>query len=241
MVFGSEFAAVYEKQWDVWVPRVWPFLKKNVGPAGRPPRTWLDLCCGTGSLISLARRARFEVTGVDVSASMLEIAKENSPDARIVRSDIRELELKLRYDVITCVFDSLNYLVTIRDIALVFKRVREHLGDGGVFIFDVNTYAGLQEQWHETTVTRGDEFTVIAQTSFDPRTALGRCLFTGFVRSGRTFKKFEEEHIERGYKPFEIEQLLMKRGFDYKKYDGYSFGRAKDNSSRLFYVCTVDS
>ncbi len=241
MVFGSEFAAVYQKQWDVWVPRVWPFIKKTVGRPGNPPRAWLDLCCGTGSLLALAHGARFEMTGVDVSAPMLAIARKNAPEARIVHSDIRELSLKLRYDVITCVFDSLNYLVTIRDIARVFKRVEDHLGDGGVFIFDVNTYSGLQEQWHETTVIRDDDFTVIAQTSFEPRTALGRCLFTGFVRSGRAFKKFEEEHVERGYKPFEIEQLLLKRGFDYKKYDGYTLGRAKDSSSRLLYVCTMDS
>jgi ubiquinone/menaquinone biosynthesis C-methylase UbiE len=49
-----------------------------------PPRSTLDVACGTGFL---TRQLRGEVTGLDQSLRMLEIAQERSPDATFVEGD----------------------------------------------------------------------------------------------------------------------------------------------------------
>jgi demethylmenaquinone methyltransferase/2-methoxy-6-polyprenyl-1,4-benzoquinol methylase len=49
-----------------------------------PPKRTLDVACGTGFL---TRQLRGEITGLDQSARMLEIAQQRSPDARFVQSD----------------------------------------------------------------------------------------------------------------------------------------------------------
>jgi ubiquinone/menaquinone biosynthesis C-methylase UbiE len=49
-----------------------------------PPRRTLDVACGTGFL---TRQLRGEVTGLDQSARMLEIAQVRSPDATFVQND----------------------------------------------------------------------------------------------------------------------------------------------------------
>ncbi|MFL5839250.1 MAG: class I SAM-dependent methyltransferase [Thermoleophilaceae bacterium] len=52
--------------------------------AGLPPACVLDVACGTGFL---TRHLRGEVTGLDQSASMVEVAAGRMPRARIVQGD----------------------------------------------------------------------------------------------------------------------------------------------------------
>lgn len=53
-----------------------------------PPKRTLDVACGTGFL---TRHLRGDVTGLDQSARMLEIAAERRPDATFVQGDALEL------------------------------------------------------------------------------------------------------------------------------------------------------
>ncbi len=53
-----------------------------------PPSRVLDVACGTGFLTS---HLRGEVTGIDQSARMLEIARRRLTDARLVEGDALEL------------------------------------------------------------------------------------------------------------------------------------------------------
>lgn len=53
-------------------------------------------------------------------------------------------ELGEQFDVIICVFDTLNHLTGFSDWMSLFDRVHDHLADGGLFIFNVNTVSGLR-------------------------------------------------------------------------------------------------
>ena len=52
--------------------------------AALPPARVLDVACGTGFL---TQHLRGELTGIDQSETMLEIARERCPDANFVRAD----------------------------------------------------------------------------------------------------------------------------------------------------------
>jgi len=236
-VYGKAFAEVYNKHWAFFGPRMWPFLSGMVARRVPGARSWLDLCCGAGSLLKLVCEAGFDAVGLDLSPHQLRYARLNAPRARLVQADVRDLELEQEFDVITCMFDSLNYLLTRRDLERAFRRVRRHMAPAGVFIFDVNTFEGLQDAWCRTSTIRDARCTIIIASSFDQRRARGRCLITGFVREGRLYGKFEEEHIQRGYRASEVDGLLEKAGFALRKYDGRTFCRPRKRSGRLLYVC----
>jgi len=236
-IYGREFAAVYNESWAFWGPRMWPFLSRLVARRVRRACRWLDLCCGTGSLLKLACENGFEAVGVDGSPHQLRFARRNAPAARLVRSDVRSFDLGETFDVVTCLFDSLNYLTRKADLARAFRSVRRHLARGGLFVFDVNTRAGLRTQWRRSIVLRSKERTIINETTFNEKTDLGRCVITGFVRAGRLWRRFEEEHIERGYDPKDIEALLARAGFVFSKLDGHTFARKTRNAARLLYIC----
>lgn len=237
MIYGKDFASVYNDKWAFWGPKMWEFLSPIIRRELPDATTWLDLCCGTGSLLLLASAEGFKAVGVDISKSQIKCARSNAPKARFMVRDIRQLSLDRRFDVVTCMFDSLNYLTTKRDLLTAFRTAKRHLAQGGIFAFDMNTFEGLQVQWCKTQTIHEHDLTLITETSFDAKRALGQCLITGFLRDGKLYRRFQEEHVERGYRAQEIEDLLDRAGFTFRKYDGYSLGKPKKRSGRLLYLC----
>jgi cyclopropane fatty-acyl-phospholipid synthase-like methyltransferase len=102
----------------------------------------LELACGTGSVLKQLD-SDYDVTGVDLSERMLEIAARKVPHVRLIRADMTEVALEEQFDVVLCVYDSINHLLQFAEWEAVFDRARAHLDDGGLFIFDVNTETRL--------------------------------------------------------------------------------------------------
>jgi len=100
----------------------------------------LDLGCGTGGHDLILCSRGYKITGVDLSAEMIEVAKRKAKDKKMrinfVRSDIKSINLKKKYDVIISMFAVISYQITNEDIISTFQRARNHLGQGGLFIFD---------------------------------------------------------------------------------------------------------
>ncbi len=95
----------------------------------------LDLGCGTGLLgarfLPLART----LTGVDISSSMLEIARQRQIYDSLVCGELTEFLQRQ-----TAEFDlalAADVFVYIGDLSRVFQEVRRALRDGGVFGFSV--------------------------------------------------------------------------------------------------------
>ena len=237
MIYGKDFASVYNDRLAFWGPKMWEFLSPIIRKELPHANTWLDLCCGTGSLLRLSSNDGFVTTGVDISRHQINHARKNVPKARFVVGDVRELSLNHEFDIVTCMFDSLNYLKTKRDLLKTFRKAKRHLAKGGVFAFDMNTFEGLQDLWCSTLTTHERDLTLIVESSFDAKRALGRSLITGFLRDGKLFRKFQEEHLERGFRAQEIEDLLFRAGFIFRKYDGHTLARPGKRAPRLLYLC----
>lgn len=113
---GLDFAGVERREWnkpDVArayasgfsraADMVAPELAARVG-AG-PGRHVLDLCCGQGNVAAALLAAGAEVTGLDFSTAMLEIARERAPGARLVLGDAMALAIaSASFDAVTIGF-----------------------------------------------------------------------------------------------------------------------------------------
>ena len=237
MAYGKEFARVYDEKWNVWGAKMWPFVFKQAKEYNPEATSWLDLCCGTGALIEYVTERGFWGTGIDSSPHQIKIAKSKVPEAEFLVADVRNFCLSRKFDAITCTYDSLNYLTEKQDLEKALQKAGSHLAGDGVFIFDMNTYEGLQDKWCEKNVLRDPTMSIIIDASFNPKTALGKCIITGFIKDGSDHRKFEETHIERGYYSTEIEQGITKTGFSFKKYDGDTFKKPGVRAGRIIYVC----
>jgi SAM-dependent methyltransferase len=105
-------------------------------------RSLLELGCGTGALLA-GLSPGLSVTGIDRSTEMLALAAQTVPAARLVPGDMTAFSLPQRFDVIICMFDTLNHVQSFAGWLTLFSCVHEHLADGGLFIFDVNTAGRL--------------------------------------------------------------------------------------------------
>lgn len=239
-VYGRDFAAIYNVAWAFWGSKMWPFLHRQVQrrrrPAVRQVR-WLDLCCGAGSLLEYVGAEGYSAVGLDASAAQLRHARKNAPGVRLVRGDVRAFDLGEPFDVITCLFDSLNYLTNKGDLGRVFRRVRRHLAAAGLFAFDVNTYEGLEDEWNRTVTLRDRGYVLLLETTFDASRELGTCVITGFLKEGRRYRRFDERHVERGFHAADVEAALERAGLVFNKRDGNTLGRARRRSPRLLYLC----
>jgi SAM-dependent methyltransferase len=129
------------------------------GPRADQVTTWIDrylphasslleLGCGTGSI--LARMpSTLSLTGLDRSPEMLAVARGKVPTARLVEVDMTSFSLEESFDVVVCVFDSLNHLLSFADWQSMFDSVHQHLSQDGLFIFDVNTLGELRRLGEE--------------------------------------------------------------------------------------------
>lgn len=104
----------------------------------------LELGCGTGAILA-GLGSGLSLTGIDLSDEMLAYARHRCPPARLIHGDITSFSLDDTFDVVVCVFDTLNHVTTFEGWLSTFERVREHLNVGGLFIFDVNTVGRLRE------------------------------------------------------------------------------------------------
>jgi len=104
-----------------------------------PPRgKALDVGCGSGGrFVRLLKERRFEVTGIDASAKMINLAQENHPDSLFIQEDIRHWDTEDRFDFILA-WDCLFHLPLNMQKQVLSKLCRM-LSEGGIMI---HTFGG---------------------------------------------------------------------------------------------------
>lgn len=204
---------------------------------------YLDLACGTGNVsINVAKYFK-TVYAVDLSDDMLNVAfdkfKKNKIKAKVICQDMCELSLNKRFDLITSVLDSTNYITEDEDLLDYFSSVYEHLKENGIFIFDINSYYKLSTVLGNNIYTySSEEIFYTWENSFEDDVL--NMFLTFFVKTeNELYKKFEEEHFERAYKESYIEDILKKCNFRIiNKFSGYSDEEVNENSERILYIAS---
>ena len=97
------------------------------------PRTVLDAGCGTGRVaVELARRG-FDVVGVDLDPSMLEVARTKSDAVEWIEADLADLDLGRTFDVVVAPGNVMIFLTPGTEAA-VTERLAAHVAPGGTLI-----------------------------------------------------------------------------------------------------------
>ncbi len=106
-------------------------------------RSLLDVACGTGRHLA-ELRAWYEVEGVDLDPALLAIARERLPDVALHEADLVTLDLGREFDVVTCLFSSIAYVVTRERLAAACAALARHVAPGGVLLVEPWV---LPEEW----------------------------------------------------------------------------------------------
>lgn len=223
-------------------------------------RRALDLACGTGTLALMLADDGWDVLGLDASEAMLEQARAKAANldtpgrAVFVRGDMRVdvtagerpatsdadgyAQPSNMFDLATCVYDSLNYLLAEADLAACFAAVAKVLVPGGLFVLDLNTRYFLEYDWGECEALELPGFVQVSQSHFDPATDCSVMVLTGFVGDDtQGYTRFDETHIERAYAPEVVDRLLVAAGLQIEaRYDCFTFQPVSERTQRIAWV-----
>jgi SAM-dependent methyltransferase len=184
----------------------------------------LELACGTGRVTIPLAQAGFDVTGIDISRSMLNRARTKAEEAGVsvkwLETDCRDFSLTQRYRLVLFPFNSLAHLHDIESIEKCFACVRAHLAPAGRFLIDIfnpRLDILLRDASERYPVAEyedpdGKGTVVITENNiYDRATQINRIKW--YYRIGDSGREFVRELNMRIFYPQELDGLLHFSGF----------------------------
>lgn len=224
--YGASFAPIYNLRWGDFAHRVAPALLDyyETTPQGKTARqgipSLLDLCCGAGHLAGHFLEKGYQVTGIDLSPAMLDLARQNNADyivagqARFIQGDAARYALERPVDLAFSTFDALNHLADLAALQGCFASTFQAVKPGGIFIFDLNTRLGLR-RWGAISLQEAPDLTLITSGLYDEQNGKAYSRISGFMRQddGR-YERFEETVYETAFDLAAVKTALLAAGFD---------------------------
>jgi SAM-dependent methyltransferase len=146
--YYDEFTAGYA--YERWVAA----LEDRAIALGLAGNRALDLACGTGKSTEQLIARGYEVMACDVSEEMLDRARKKFPDQAesFFWADMRSLPEVGEFDLVLCLDDAINYLLTEDELEAAFSGVATSLAASGLFIFDLNSLLTYRQAFSEIAV-----------------------------------------------------------------------------------------
>jgi SAM-dependent methyltransferase len=186
-----------------------------------PVRTLLDQGCGAGHNDHYLQK-EFQVTGVDLSETMLDLARRLNPQVEYLTGDMRSLHLGGTFDAVI-IADSITYMLNEADLLAAFRTAYEHLNPGGVFC----TYAeetpenfvqnGTYTSTHRGLTENGQAVEVALVENYydpDPQDTTFEITFVYFVRQSGALRIETDSHQVGIFPQATWERLLRQAGFE---------------------------
>jgi ubiquinone/menaquinone biosynthesis C-methylase UbiE len=107
-------------------------------------RKILELACGSGRVLLPLAQEGYELTGVDSSEKMLEIAQQRLQEkdlaghCQLVKQDMRTLQLGQKYRLAIIALGSFGHITTRKDQQCTLAAIRAHLSPGATLILDIS-------------------------------------------------------------------------------------------------------
>jgi 2-polyprenyl-3-methyl-5-hydroxy-6-metoxy-1,4-benzoquinol methylase len=205
----ERLSRVYDIGWGDFSVQYVDLINELLQERGLGRARILDLACGTGVLAIELAKCGHVVHGIDTSQEMISVAKSKSAGLSNLSFDIQDMvqfEVYGKFDLVTCTFDSINYIRKLSDLRKMLFRVASVLPEGRLFVFDSNTRELYLSHSNEKQKRELNGQTVIQNWSYDSTRSVAT---TAFSFSDGTY----EIHKQRPYNFDELNPLLERVGF----------------------------
>ncbi|MEM2175098.1 MAG: methyltransferase domain-containing protein [Candidatus Micrarchaeia archaeon] len=185
----------------------------------------IDLGCGTGGFTISLKNLGFDCVGIDISKEMIKVAKSKDRSITWINEDMTKAKTNKTFEAAICLFDTVNHLLSMKEVDKFFKNVASLLNEGGIFLFDINTDQKkkiIKKVPSIFLLENGKE--IIQLNRVDKN-----FLISEFSLKG---EPLNIEIKERLYSVKEIKNLLEKNNFKIINiYDGWDFEKKASNKS----------
>ena len=202
------------------------------------PSRVLDLACGTGSLAMEMRRRAYGVTGADGCEQMLLKARDKAErqgyDITFHHKNLLDLSGLDRHEVVLCLYDSINYLMSLQEVEQGINEIYRVVAPGGIFLFDICTETNSLRYFKDMTDRgKGDGFSYERRSYYD-----NGIQYNEFkIEFSDIGEVVQEVHQQRIYPLAEITEILENSAFDVEaSYDGFGTTPPTEQSDRVHFV-----
>jgi SAM-dependent methyltransferase len=222
------------------------FYRRQVARYGEPV---LELACGSGRLTIPLAKEGVNITGMDISEDMLNLAKlktsKSGASIRLIQGDMRSFDLGEKFKFIFIPAQSLSHLYTRAEIEDCFACVRRHLaGEGRLLIELFNSSVKLLARETDRRYPVGQyedpkggfQVFVTEEVRYDAASQINhiRWFFRDETSDKETALSFEMRQIF----PQEIDTLLWYNGFLIEhKYGSYDEAEFSNDAPKQLIVC----
>ncbi len=202
------------------------------------PDTGLDVGCGGGWFTRAFEKNGYSMTGMDVSAEMLDFAQEKALQEGVrstyIQGDITTTKPPRRFDFVTAINDCINYIPKEK-LQSALKNVHAALKKNGVFLFDISSLRKFREKIANTVCADDrEDVTYLAFNKMDgEKVTMDVTLFV--KRQDGAFDRLDELHTQYVYEEQEILQALQACGFETLCVEGH-LGEDKNTSDRICFL-----
>lgn len=189
----------------------------------------LDVACGTGNSFLRMLERGYEVVGCDLSPEMVARAREKARQAAdVFVADMRRLPERGPFDLITCLDDAVNYLLTPEDLRSALAGFARNLGPGGIAIFDANTLATYRVWYAGTSAldSHGEFFCIRGEASPELEEGALASVWIEVFSPGPDglWRRTRSRHVQRHHPRAEVEAAAAAAGLDLVAVRGQASG-----------------
>ncbi|HIK04627.1 MAG TPA: class I SAM-dependent methyltransferase [Trichormus sp. M33_DOE_039] len=176
----------------------------------------VDLGCGSGLLTQELAKAHYQVSGIDISESMIAIARQRLPDIQFQVGSMLQVDIP-KCHAVTSVGECLNYLFDSehnpQTVMRLFGRIYQSLFPGGVFIFDIAEPGQVPPKITTQGFTKGEDWIVLVEKQEDAERSILTRSITSFRQVGEYYRRSDEVHYQQLYQAQDVAKKLQQVGF----------------------------
>jgi SAM-dependent methyltransferase len=207
-----------------------------------PPRSILDIGCGTGRDLASLSRDGADCVGVDAIPDMVALASSRYPHISFQQGDMRSIRLAKTFDVVMCMGSALMYALTNADLGATLQTFAVHSHPGSLLFLDINNAAtclpggNFSRELKTEVNTQGFRVSATMTFDFDYRRQLMVRRRTWHFPDGKKLEDFCEYRL---LFPAELEAFLDDAGFSVVgMYDNQNLAQSALSGTRLYVAAT---
>jgi len=231
--YQRDLAYIHDAGFGDFARKSAPGLLAILRKAGIRTGLVVDVGCGSGIWAAELTRRGYDVVGIDISSSMIELARKRAPAARFIQASFLSAKLP-PCDAVTALGEIFNYTFdgcnSRRQLARFFRRAHEALRPGGIFIFDIAEPGRELRRAH----AEGKDWAILFSAEASRDILVRR--MTAFRKVGKLYRRSQETHRLRLYRSSDLAAELRRAGFSVRMLRAY--GRMPLPSGNAAFVAT---
>jgi SAM-dependent methyltransferase len=225
--YSEDLAYIHDAGFGAFARQAAPAVLRLLRARGIRNGLVVDVGCGSGIFAARLLQEGYGVLGIDVSASMVALARRRAPAGRFVRQSFLRARLP-RCRAITALGECVSYAFdgrhSFRALAAFFVRAHAALVPGGLLVFDLLEPGSRPPR---RTWRAGKDWAVLANVT-ERRGWLTREISV-FRACPRGYRRSEETHRLRLFRAPRVVEALERAGFEAEITTGFGRLRFEDH------------